>query len=217
MPQKSFTIDKKIKTVEVIPKNNYTKTLKIDNLCKKVKGTEDKMVKEFNKSTSVESGIFDVDDSFIETSDGLEINIGDAAREILAEAQKENRLISGLKETSKFLKETENPEHSLFFFIAPSTTGDSLTHMQEVFLQAFCLESDIYIIKVDSAEKLNKILGTKRADTCALVQRSAVIDMKSQDDEIDFNKFSELEDILIDLCEDYWSEPVQPIIRLPDK
>ena len=183
---------------------------------------EIKMVKEFNKSnsntstTSVDSGIFDVED-YVETAAGLKINIGDAVKEILSDAQKENRLISGLNNVSKYLKDTENPEHSLFFFIVPSSNGDSLTHMQEVVLQAYCLENDIYIMKLDSSKKLNKILGLNRCDTCALVQRSAVKDLKKIDDEIDLEKFTELENLLIDHCEDFWTEPIQPVVKLPEK
>ena len=145
------------------------------------------------------------------------MNIGDASKEILIEAQKEHRLICGLNSVTKYLKETENLEHSLFFFMAPSPAGDCLAHMQEVFLQAFCLESDIYVIKLDNAEKLNKILGSKRCDTCALVQRSSTKSLKNLDDEIDLDQFTDIENILIDNCEEFWSEPVQPIIRLPEK
>lgn len=181
------------------------------------------MVKEFNKSlsntstASIESGIFDIDEPSIDTTAVLGLNIGEVVTEILLEAQMENRVICGLNSASKYLKETENPEHSLFFFIAPSIAGDSLTHIQEVVLQAFCFESDIYIIKVDNADKLNSILGTKRSDTCALVQRSAIKDLNNNDDEIDLGSFSTLEGVLIDHCEEFWSEPIQPIIKLPEK
>lgn len=188
-------------------------------LCKKSK---DKMVKEFNKSfsntstTSVESGVFDLGDSY-EMPSGLKLSIGDAVKEILLEASEESRLICGLNNASKFLKDTEYPEHSLFFFIAPSN-GDSVSHMQEVMLQAFCFENDIYIVKLDCSKKLNSVLGSKlRDNTCALVQRSAVMDLKSTNDEIDLNKFTELETVLIDHCEDFWSELIQPIIKLPEK
>jgi growth arrest and DNA-damage-inducible protein len=168
-------------------------------------------------SFSVDSGVFDLDDSF-ETSKGLKMNIGDAVKEILVEANEEHRLICGLNNVSKFLSDTEHPEHSLFFFIVPAVNGDSVTHMQEVVLQAFCFENDIYIVKLDSAEKLNSILGAKLPrDSCALVQRAAVLDIKSTDDEVDLNKFSELENILIDYCEDFWCEPIQPIVKLPEK
>lgn len=146
-----------------------------------------------------------------------DLNIGEIVQEILLEAQREKRVISGLNNASKYLKETEKPEHSLFFFIAPTLTGDSLTHMQEVVLQAFCFESDIYIIQLDSAEKLNFILGSKRGDTCALVQRSGVKDLGNDLEEIDFGNFTRLENLLIDHCEEFWSEPIQPVIKLPEK
>lgn len=181
------------------------------------------MVKEFNKSlsntstVSVESGIYDMEEYSIGTPAELDINIGEVVQQILLEAQKESRVISGLNNASKYLKETDNPEHSLFFFIAPSIAGDSLTHMQEVVLQAFCFESDIYIIKVDSAEKLSFILGSKRSDTCALVQRSAVKDLGNNVDELDFGTFTKIENLLIDHCEEFWSEPIQPVIKLPEK
>jgi len=181
------------------------------------------MVKEFNKSlsntstASVDSGIFDEINEYVETSSGLEMNIGDAVKEILMEAQEENRLIFGLNNASSHLLDTPYLEHSLFFFIVPSASGDALTHMQEVVLKAHCFENDIYIVQLDSAEKLNQILGSKRFETCALVQRSAVMDLENLDEEINLNKFTELENILIDHCEDFWSEPIQPVIRLPEK
>lgn len=210
---------------EKTPSLTNTKSfLKIEGKCKETKElTETKMVKEYNKSlsttstSSVESGIYDMNDSYIETSAGEEITIGEAVEEILLNAQKECRLISGLNNASKYLKETENPDHSLFFFIAPSPTKDSLTHMQEVVLQAFCFESDIYIIKLDSAQKLNRILGLQRCESCALVQRSATLNIENIGDDIDFEKFTEMENILIDHCEDFWSEPIQPVIKLPEK
>lgn len=209
---------------------------KLDNLtiCEKSKNNQRvKMVKEFNKSlsnvstTSVESGICDMyssDDYDCEESNATicetEINkmtLGEAVKRILVESNDSGRLICGLNKVSEYLNSTEFLEHSLFFFIAPSAKSDSLVHMQEVVLQSFCFENDIYIIKVDSAEKLNKIIDSNRCDTCALVQRSAVCDLKSVDDPIDIDKFTELENILIDHCEDFWSEPVQPIVKLPEK
>ena len=80
--------------------------------------------------------------------------------------------------------------------------------MQEVVLQAFCFESDIYIIKLDSAEKLTRIVGCEHEVTCALIQKHFHNQAK---------KFSELESCLIDHCEDFWDEPIQPIIKLPEK
>lgn len=184
------------------------------------------MVKEFNKSysnvstTSIESGYFDDEENW-ESAKNIcvdeKMTLGDTVKQILTDANKESRLICGLSKVSEYLNSTEHPEHSLFFFIAPSSNNDSVTHMSEVVLQSFCFENDIYIVKVDSAQKLNNILGSNRCDTCALVQRSSSIDPDLVDDAIDLDKFTELENTLIDHCEDFWSEPVQPIIRLPEK
>lgn len=148
--------------------------------------------------------------AFFEIS--VKMTIGETIKEILIEAQKENRLICGLNNTSAYLKEIENAEHSLFFFIVQSTTSDSLSHMQEVILQSFCFENDIYIIKLDSVEKLNRILGCNEGcDSCVLVQK------KSQNkNQLRKDKYTERETALIDHCEDFWDELVQPVIRLPE-
>lgn len=181
------------------------------------------MVKEFNKSlsntstTSVESGIFDDFES-----DEIEnlVPVGETVKDILREALSESRLIKGWKSAINYLNETEFPEHSLFFFLVPTANGsDCISHMQEVMMKAFCLDNDIYVIQLDSAEKLNKILGSAKSENhqCALVQRSAALKCQNQDDGIDLDDFSELENSLIDYCEEFWSEPLQPIVRLPEK
>lgn len=133
--------------------------------------------------------------------------ISEAVVKILTEARNENRLVCGLKDTSQYLKETENLQHSLFFFIAPASTGDSLTHIQEIVLQSFCFENDIYIIKLDNAEKLTMITGSEATITCALVQKLHSKHVKS---------YSALETCLIDYCEEFWDQPVQPSIKLPE-
>jgi ribosomal protein L7Ae-like RNA K-turn-binding protein len=182
------------------------------------------MVKEYFKSlsntstTSVESGIFDLDSSSDDEYDlRQEVNIGEKVKEILSEAQNENRLICGWNETIKYLSETEKPEHSLFFILVPSKADDKLSHMSEVFTRAFCLENDIYVIQIDSIDKFNSILGTKSHHSCALIQRSSTMRIEHPDDEIDLDEFSELENDLIDYCEDNWSARIQPIVRLPEK
>lgn len=181
-----------------------------------------KMVKEFNKSlsntstTSIESGIFDMYDSESGslTSDQI-TNVGETIEYMLIEAQKTDRLICGLKEAAKYLTETEIPENSLFFFVAPSKVGDYEAHMSSIFLQAFCFERDIYIIQLDSAQKLSRILGLKECHTCALVQRTIPISEEHED--IIQEEFTDIENELIDHCESFWSEPIQPIIKLPEK
>lgn len=170
------------------------------------------MVQELVKAAVSSISTLSVESMFgaCETSAEIKMNIGQTIEEILAMAQKEGRLISGLNNASRYLKETENPEQSLFFFIAPSSNKDSVTHMQEVVLQSFCFENDIYIIKLDNAAKLTNILGSHEEIACALVQRSLQTLNKSK-------KCSDLETALIDHCEEFWGEPIQPIIKLPEK
>lgn len=171
------------------------------------------MVKEYTKSlsntstTSVDSGIFDVD--LTQSDDNVadmtkDMSMGEAVKKILTDAKSDNRLIFGVKNAIKHFNETENPEHSLFFFMAP--TKDHTTHMSILLLKAFCFENDIYTVQLDSEEKLSRIINSDGA-SCALVQRSDVINDV-------YNKF---ETILIDHCEDFWDEIIQPIIRLPEK
>lgn len=196
---------------------NYSNIFKSNNKSIFFEKSEE-MVKEFNKShsntsttsvESVESGVFEMGSSEVP------MNIGDTIKMILEDAQKNGRLICGLNDAAKHLTETEEPENSLFFFVAPSNVGDHSSHMSSIFLRAFCFENDIYIIQVDSAEKLNRILGSKSNHTCALVQRTLLIHDKNQSQI--YETFTELETALIDHCEDFWDEPVQPIIRLPEK
>ena len=135
-------------------------------------------------------------------------NVGDKVRQTLVEAKKDKRIIIGLKEAISYLTNTATPEQTLFCFLTPSKSGDSANHMHTVLLKAFCFENDIYIIQLDSSEKLGRVLGAKSMESCALVQRTS-----SEDD----NNFSNLENSLIDHCENFWDELVQPIVKLPEK
>lgn len=141
------------------------------------------------------------------------MKLGDAVKIILEEAKKENRLICGLDNVSRYLKEVDHPENSLFFFMTPSVSVESVTHMTEVVLQSFCFENDIYIVKLDCHAKLSNILNCGHQQvTCALIQKK----LESASDGRRGVKNTRFEEILIDHCEDFWDEPVQPIVRLPD-
>ena len=167
-------------------------------------------------TTSIESGIFEMDQQGMNipaVGGNMSKNIGDTVRDILVEAQSEKRLVVGLKGATQFLMDTEHPEHSLFCFLAPSR--DHGTHMNTVLLKAYCFDNDIYTVELDCAEKLGQILGCKRSETCALIQRSSsILEEQQQDDQ---EEFTEIENQLIDHCEEFWNHQVQPIIKLPEK
>lgn len=137
-----------------------------------------------------------------------EVEIGLAAKHALLLAKIENRLIMGLSDAISNLAKT--PEEFLFCFMAPPKPGDSATHMHEVLLQAFCFENDIYIIKVDSAEKLSRLLGSSTVQSCALIQKNWSPDHQTE-------VLSKVEDKLVDYCEEHWEAPIKPIIKLPEK
>lgn len=73
--------------------------------------------------------------------------IGNTVQGALLRAQSEDRVITGLSSAVKSLSKT--PSDALFCLIAPPPAGDCATHMQEVLLQAYCFENDIYVIKVN--------------------------------------------------------------------
>lgn len=185
------------------------------------------MVKEFNKSlsntstTSVESGIYDIDytseDEF-EVESSAPLPVGERVKKVLSDAQKESRIICGWKNTIEHFCETENPEHSLFFFLVPCANNDPTAHMRETLMKAFCLDHDIYVVQLDSVVEFNALLGCDKHQEayyqCALVQRSSTLKIKHADDGIDMDDFTELEDSLIDYCEEFWYERIQPITRL---
>lgn len=131
------------------------------------------------------------------------ISVGHKIRAALWCAQVERRLIIGLNEAVKMLSKT--PNNSLFCVLAPASVGDTSNHIQEVLLEAYCYENDIYIIKVDTAEKLTRILGCRQPQSCVLIQKSP----KNAAD------ITAIEGELIDYCEEIWNEPTDTLISLP--
>lgn len=146
--------------------------------------------------------IFDIDDLKMICYD----TIGRTVQTALLQAQSDSRLIIGMSAAIKVLSNT--PEGSLICLMAQPEIGDSATHMQEVLLEAFCYENDIYVIKVDSAKKMSRILGKKSMVTCCLIQKTWTGDEILED-------LTKSENILVDHCEEFWDSPQQPIIKLP--
>lgn len=134
--------------------------------------------------------------------------VGVTAKRALLMANIEERVVVGLSDAIQALAKT--PEEFLFCFMAPPKPGDSATHMHEVLLQAFCFEHDIYIIKIDSAEKLSRLLGSSTLQSCALVQKTMSADHQHE-------ILSKVEDQLVDYCEEHWEDPVKPVVKLPEK
>lgn len=137
--------------------------------------------------------------------------IGYTVSKALQQAKNDERLVVGLSQAVKTL--SNEPEDTLFCVLAQPKPGDSATHMQVILLEAYCYENAIYTIKVDSLEKMSGIVGASKLESCALIQRHQYDDAQPQHK----LKFLELEERLIDHCEDYWDAQHQPVIRLPDE
>lgn len=73
-------------------------------------------------------------------------DVGCTLVETLLRAQAEDRVVTGLAGAVQSL--SKSPCDALFCVIAPPPAGDVTSHMQEVLLQAYCFENDIYIVKV---------------------------------------------------------------------
>lgn len=136
------------------------------------------------------------------------ISIGHKIRAALWHAQVEKRLVIGLSAAVKSLSKT--PDESLFCIMAPPKSGgDSATHMLEVLLEAYCYENDIYIIKVDSVDKLTRILGSHQNESCVLIQKNML------NSSLDAEHLTAVENDLVDHCEDYWDVPDKSAVALP--
>lgn len=138
--------------------------------------------------------------------------IGSICNTALRNAKNQDRLIVGLTQAIKTL--SNDPEETMFCVLAQPKPGDSAAHMQVILLEAFCYENGIYTIKVDDAEKLSKLSGAQKVENCVLMQRFKHSNNSKQPLKL---KFFDLEEKLIDHCEDYWDTQHKPIIRLPDE
>lgn len=135
------------------------------------------------------------------------INVGLKIRAALWQAQVEKRVIIGLSAAVKSLSKT--PDESMFCIMAQPKSGDTSTHMLEVLLEAYCYENDIYIIKVDSMDKLSRILGTRVNESCVLIQKNII------NNSLDAENLTSVENDLVDFCEDTWDIPDKIAIVLP--
>ncbi|KAJ0171945.1 hypothetical protein K1T71_012708 [Dendrolimus kikuchii] len=138
-------------------------------------------------------------------------------KSVLLRACVEKRLTVGLLPAIQYL--SKNTSGALFCLTVEAPPGDSATHMQEVLLQAFCVENDIYVIKVDSEAKLRKLLGgcnSCKDFSCVLVHYPYT-DPFSDSQEFDLSTLSEAERDLIEHCEFNWGFSQTPVIKLPEK
>lgn len=143
--------------------------------------------------------------------------MGSLVKKSLVQAKLEKRLIVGLTQIGRFLAEDQN-NVPIICLMAPPKSGDYATHMHEVLLQAYCLENDIYIVQLDSGEKLNRILDPKKFESCALICANPAGDSDCEGSFLDQDyQMTKYERRLVDFCEDHWNDSEHSMIRLPEK
>lgn len=145
-------------------------------------------------------------DSISRPSVTMTKQIEHTVRLALLRASIEKRVIVGLSDAIRALSQT--PNNSLICFLAESEREDSATNMNVTLLEAFCYENDIYVIKVDCAEKLCRILGVPGTHPCALIQKPMQTDTSSME------YLTAAEHALVDHCELHWDWPDQ-VLTLP--
>ncbi|XP_035793134.1 uncharacterized protein LOC118467131 [Anopheles albimanus] len=135
------------------------------------------------------------------------VGIGSSARKALLQAHQEKRLVVGLANAVRSL--VKEPDQFTFCFMAPAPED---SHMQEVLLEAFCFEHDIYIVRVDSAYKLSRLVQSSVIASCALVRKIPKrLAGKAS------NSFRRSESILVEHCELFLDDPRKPVVKLPEK
>lgn len=157
-------------------------------------------------------------------------SIGRAISSTLMRAVYEKRVVVGVAAAVKELLSnatagadaTAAAGDVMFCVLAPVPAGDSAKHMQQVLLEAFCYENGVYTVKVDSAQKLSRLLGVQRgqaAQTCALIRRAWMDDggggESMQADKYDETLLSLAENVMVDHCEEHWDTQT-PTVHLPD-
>jgi growth arrest and DNA-damage-inducible protein len=143
--------------------------------------------------------------------------MGSLARKTLLQAKIEKRLVVGVTQIGRFLAQDQS-ETPIICFVAPPKSGDHALHMLEVLLQAYCLENDIYIVHLDSAEKMSRVLNSPTIVTCALVCANPSSDSDCEGSFLDQDyEMTKSEKKIVDFCEDHWNESQHSTIRLPAK
>ncbi|CAH1774861.1 unnamed protein product [Owenia fusiformis] len=91
------------------------------------------------------------------------MDIGASLKETLKSAHETGRTTCGVYECAQVLE--TNPDNIMMCLLPSSSDDDDVTmHIHFTLIEAFCWENDIRLMRVDSAEKLSKILGKTKND-----------------------------------------------------
>jgi growth arrest and DNA-damage-inducible protein len=139
--------------------------------------------------------------------------IGNSLKEVLLDAQQHHRLTCGIYDSGKLL--SKSPDSVMMCILPEDSSSDVTLHIHFTLIEAFCWENDIRIIKVDSVDKLRKLLSVDKDDE--------MTDPRWPPTSLDYNcvlieypqqKLSVDEEILIEFFKMSCDISPQPIIEL---
>jgi ribosomal protein L7Ae-like RNA K-turn-binding protein len=144
-------------------------------------------------------------------------NVGSLVKKALVQAKMERRIILGLSQIVKSLMQGA-VDIPLFCLIAPPRQDDYATHMQEVLLNAYCLENGIYPIQIDSGKKLGRIMDLPDFVSCVLICANPSGDCNCEGSFLDEDyQMTKFEKQLVTYVEEHWDDSEHSTIRLPEK
>ncbi|XP_078317408.1 growth arrest and DNA damage-inducible protein GADD45 beta-like isoform X2 [Crassostrea virginica] len=104
-------------------------------------------------------------------------------REVLVKAQKDDRTTFGIYECGKLLNTT--PDDVTLCILPLEDNGDVTVHIHHTLMEAFCLENDIKLMKVDSLKKLEGIFpGNENSNTDAVDCSCILVTAPEQTDHV---------------------------------
>lgn len=143
--------------------------------------------------------------------------MGNLVKKALVQAKLEKRLVLGLSAIVKCFMEgyVDIPTICL---IAPPKKGDYGTHMQEVLLEAYCVERGINVLYLDCAEKMSRMIKLQSTESCALIFANPSGNSESEGSFLDEDyQLTKIEKQIVTYCEYNWDDIERLTIRLPDK
>ncbi|XP_062566456.1 growth arrest and DNA damage-inducible protein GADD45 gamma-like [Saccostrea cucullata] len=100
-------------------------------------------------------------------------NTGRMLKDVLIQAEVDGRTTFGIYECAQLLN--TNPDDVTLCVLPTGFNNDVTVHIHHTLMEAFCLENDIKLLKVDSLGKLESIFSGKESSNTNVIDCSCVL------------------------------------------
>lgn len=100
-------------------------------------------------------------------------NTGRMLKDVLVQAQAEGRTTFGIYECAQLLNTA--PDDVTLCILPVGDNGDVTVHIHHTLMEAYCLENDIKLLKVDSLEKLEGVFPVNENSNTDAVDCSCIL------------------------------------------